>query len=390
MRPFEIDWWPKRVISGAGSVAHLPAQIEAMGKTRVVLLCGRSIKSSSAAAKVEKVLGKSLVGVFPELEMHAPIPVLERAVDYVRSVGGDVLISLGGGSAIDSVKGVRLLEQVGSDFDCHALKSGEAGRREDIAMPPIRLPQIAIPTTTGSGSELTPTCGLRDPSSGHKLIFRNERLIPELAILDPEMAVEASPSLTAYSSMTAVARSVEALYGGRRSPFRSALSLQALSLLTRSLTRSVERPDDLEARADCLVGSALSAIAANVNTSAVHAIGHILGGRYKLQHGAPHAMLLPSAMRIMLPSIGNEQKAVLFALGASPEGLAPDEAGRRAATIMQALVASLPIPKRLSDVKIAQTDLPEIAAQASRDPIFLRSGADLSGEQILDLLQSAY
>jgi alcohol dehydrogenase class IV len=388
MRPFEVDWWPNGIICGAGTVGNLAQALSDLGKERALLICGPSIGASKVATKVKEILTGRLVGVFSEVEMHAPIPVLEKVAGVARTLEADVVVSLGGGSAIDSAKGACLLERVGLDYGQYALEPGRP--RGAQSMPPLRLAHIAIPTTTGSGSEVTPTCGLLDPALGHKRIFRSERLIPDLAILDPEMATETPVRLTACSGMTAVARCVESLYGGRRNPFRSALALYALGFLKRSLPKSIMAPSDLEARMECLVGAAMSAVAANVNTSAVHAIGHIVGGRYGLQHGIAHAILLPSAMRVMLPQIADEQKSVLFALGGSLDSLTADQSGARAADIVAALVAELPMPKQLREVGVEESALEDIAEHASNDPILLGSGANLTSDVILSLLISAY
>jgi len=190
--------------------------------------------------------------------------------------------------------------------------------------------------------------------------------------------------------MTAVARCVEALYSGRRNPFRSALALHALGMLRQHLPKSITSPDDLEARANCLVASAMSAVAANVNTSAVHAIGHVIGGRYGLQHGVPHSILLSSGMRLMLPMLGEDQKLVLQTLGMASDDMSADEAGQQAAALMAKFVSGLPLPQRLRDVGVDRADLAPLAENASRDPILLSSGANLSAESIRSILEQTY
>ena len=288
-------------------------------------------------------------------------------------MNADVLISIGGGSAIDSGKGYFLHSLRSAVLNIPPTCIGRHQRRavrKRRPMPDLSLAHIAIPTTTVSGSEVAPTCGLRDPAAGHKRLFRDDKLIPSIAVLDPLVTVDTPAKLTASSGMTAVARCIESLYSGRRNPLRNALALHGLRMLFKSLTRSISAPDDLEARADCLVASTLSAISANLNTSAVHAIGHVLGGRYGLAHGVPHAILLgPSMPRFMLPIIGDEQKLVLAAMGGSPDGIDANEAGKRASDLMIKLVATLPLPQRLGDVGVNPADIPGIAEQASRDPI---------------------
>ena len=384
MKAFEIDWWPKRVVCEEDAVKRLPELMDSIGRKRAVILCGRSILQSSVYRQISEILGPRLVGSFNEIEMHAPLPVLERGASYVSSVGGDVLVSIGGGSAIDSGKGISLIHTVGADYPSYALNASAPERR---AFPELDLAHIAIPTTTGSGSEVAPTCGLRDPAAGHKRIFRDDRLIPSIAILDPKVTVGTPAKLTAASGMTAVARCIESLYSGRHNPMRSALALHGLRMLARSLPRSIVAPEDLDARSECLVASALSAIAANVNTSAVHAVGHVVGGKFGLQHGVAHAILLAPSMQLMLPIIGEDQKLVLSALGGSPDGLSADEAGILAAEAMAKLVERLPLPHRLSEVGVEEAHIAELVDHASHDPILMSSGG-VTREKIASLFRT--
>ena len=389
IKSFDIDWWPKRVIAGAGAVAQLGSAMDSLGRHRAVILCGNSVANGEAIKLVRAALGDRLVGEFHEVEMHAPLPMLERAAAYMKAMGADVLVSVGGGSAIDSGKGTCLIATVGRDYEAYALKPGGARSLADN-VPPLSLAHIAIPTTAGSGSEVAPTCGLRDPAAGHKRIFRNERLIPDIAILDPAMAVEAPERLTACSGMTAVARCVESLYGARRHPIRSALALHGLRMLVRSLPVTIKTPGDQDARFEAQIGSSMSAIAANVNTSAVHAIGHVVGGKYGLQHGIAHAILLSSCMRRMLHLSGGDQNLLLDALGGNGAGKDPDAAGAEAADRMRDFVAQLPMPQRLRDVGVLEVDIADIADHASHDAILVNSGASWTAESIADLLRSAW
>jgi alcohol dehydrogenase class IV len=386
MQPFEVDWWPKRVVFGPASVEKLAELMAGLGRRRALIVCGRSIAQSDVHQKIRGILGNAHVDTFADIEMHAPLPVLERGAAAARSLRADVVISIGGGSAIDSGKGISLIHTVGPEYLSYALQPGSTPGKAR-AMPELELAHIAIPTTTGSGSEVAPTCGLRDPSVGHKRIFWNERLIPSIAILDPAVTTGTPAKLTASSGMTAVARSIEALYSGRRNPLRSALALHALRMLRISLPRSIEAPADLDARADCLVASALSAIAANINTSAVHAVGHVVGGRYALQHGVAHAILLAPSMRLMLPIIGHEQTLVLAAMGGESDGLEAHDAGQHAAELMAQFVSTLPLPQRLSDVGVMPSDITDLVEHASHDPILMSAGG-ITRERIEELFRS--
>ena len=161
-------------------------------------------------------------------------------------------------------------------------------------------------------------------------------------------------------------------------------------MLFTALPHSLNNPKDLALRSDCLIASSMSAISANANTSAVHAIGHVVGGKQGLQHGVAHAILIAETMRMMLPVVGPMQRQVLEAMGVSAAGLSDDEAGQRAADVMARFVAALPLPQRLRDVGVNQADIPAMAEHAAHDPIMIASAAGVTADKIAAILQSVW
>ena len=319
--------------------------------------------------------------------MHAPLPVLERG-----AAGGAP-----GGRRLHRQHRRRQRDRFRQGHRAHRYGRGGlsllfAGAGEEARCPSCAWIHIAIPTTTGSGSEVAPTCGLRDPQVAKKVIFRDTRLIPSVAILDPQMTLDTPASLTAASGMTAVARCIESLYAGRRNPMHSGIALHALRLLVASHCRGRwMRRTISTARSQCLIASSMSAISANANVSAVHAIGHIVGGRYGLQHGIAHAILLAPTMRLMLPSIGAMQTSAAGSVGRLGAGIGADEAGLAAADIVARLVGKLPLPTRLRDVGVPK-DRTSRRWPSTRRTIrsCWPSAAPIAADRIAALLQSVW
>lgn len=386
MPPFEIDWWPNRIVHAEGALARLPELLDAAGVTRAMVVCGRSVAANGLLDLVREAAGSRHAGTFAEVESHSPLASIERALAQARDLKADGLISLGGGSAIDSAKGIALMEAAGPEYRSYALTTTP---KRKGGVPAPRMKHLAIPTTSGSGSEIVPTFGLRDPALGRKLIFRELTLIPTLAVLDPQMTAKTPAPLAAASGMTAVARCVESLYSGRRNPLYAALALQGLRMLARSLPEAVASGDGA-ARAECQVACTLSAIAANANVSVVHAVGHAVGGKFGLQHGIAHAILLAPAMRFLLPPLGEQQRAVLQALGGDALAGSAGEAGLEAASRMQELVARLPLPQRLREVGMAEDELEAIAEHAAHDPMLSSASRRLVAADIAALLRDAW
>jgi alcohol dehydrogenase class IV len=377
--------WPKRVCFGPGSVRELPRLMAELGAKRAGIVCGKSVAGGPILAAVKAALGPLEAGVFAGVPAHTPYSSVVAAAEALQTMGADCAISVGGGSTIDAGKGVVLLAATGGEFAPYVIDYARRGSMERAPMPVSPIKHIAVPTTAGSASDVMPTAGIRDPAAKKKLLFWDERMVPEATVLDPELAVYASPALTAATGMTAVARAIETLYSKHRHPISVGLALHAARLLRTALPRSVEAPGDLAARADCMMAAIMSGTASiNAMVSVVHAIGHVVGGRYGLQHGISHGILLAPALRLLLPAIGAEKSYVLEALGCTPGG-SPEDAARA----MAALLRRLPVPQRLSEVGVAASDLAGIAEATMGDYMMANVPAPVTAADVEALLRAA-
>lgn len=382
--------WPGRIVFGVGAVSRLSEVVDRVGGRRAMVICGSTVAKSDMLQKVKSGLGDRLAFVFAEAAAHTPIEMVKRGLDGFRNAGADALVTVGGGSTIDAGKAIAVMLATGGDLARYAIRYAPGGKVQRQPLPQRTVPHIAVPTTAGSASDVMPTASARDPASGRKLLFWDDDLTPAATVLDPQMAVQAPPALTAATGMTAMARAVEAIYSGQRHAIATGLALHAARLLRDGLPRSIEAPHDLDARAACQIAAAMSGVAAiNAMVSVVHAVGHIVGGRYALQHGTSHAMLLAPAMRQLLPAVGGEQTLLLEALGGSASGQ-PDCDGAAAADRITALVAGLPLPQRLRDVGISERELPEIAHLTMSDYMMANLPRPMSEQAVLDLLTSVW
>src|SRR4029079_16884885 len=188
---------------------------------------------------------------------------------------------------------IQIRLATGGELRPYAIRYAPGGRMAMKPLPRRTVPHVAVPTPAGSASDVMPTAAARDPQSRVKLLFWDDDLTPSATVLDPEMAVHTPAALTAATRMSAMARARETLYSGFRHPILTGLALHAVRLLRDALPRSVAEPHDLDARAACQMACTMSGMAAiNAMVSVVHAIGHIVGGRYALQHGISHSIPL--------------------------------------------------------------------------------------------------
>jgi alcohol dehydrogenase class IV len=389
MNEGEVSYWPRRVHYGAGSLSRLASIVKSLGGNRVMVICGQTVASGAMLEKVRSALGEHYVGAFTDVRAQTPLPELSRAASEVRAHGADTLVSVGGGSAIDAAKGVVLYSATNGDLLPYSIQYAAKGmERRRLGTSPFL--HIAVPTTAGSGSDVMPTAGIRDPQQGKKILFWDDRLVPDATILDPEMAVHAGARLTAASGMTAVARSIEALYSKHRNPMSTGLALHSARLLLKWLPVAVNHPGDLEARQNCQMACAMASTASlNAMASLVHPLGHIFGGRYGLQHGIAHAILLPPSIRRLLPCIGTDYNDVMDALGC-PKASSSQEAADLACGALSALLHSLPLPQSLKDVGVKHEELASIASAASREYMLSSLPIALTPADIERVLQEAW
>ncbi len=388
--PVSVGVWPKRLVLGAGSMSALGALLDDLGASRALVLCGKTVASGTLLEATRTALGERYCGVFDRVGAHTPLTMVEEALTMVRAVRADVVVTVGGGSAIDAGKGVKLASMTAGALDPYFVRYGERGEMQQPRLPKPAVVHVAIPTTSGSASEVLPTAGIRDVQARKKMLFWDDALIPEGVILDPVMTVQTGAFLSAASGMTAVARCVESLFSVARNPLAEGLALHALRLLHRNLPVVVNQLDDLDARYECQVACSMSGIAAiNSMVSIVHALGHVIGGKFALQHGVTHAILLAPAMRRMLSTIGERQTYVLQALGGGAAASA-NEAGALAADLIDELVAALPLQRRLRDLGLAEAELPDVAEQASHDYMMVNLPRPMDVPEIEALLRAAW
>jgi alcohol dehydrogenase class IV len=388
--PVDFGDWPGRIVFGVGAVGRLAELVDRLGGRRALVLCGSTVAGGEMLIKVKAGLGDTLAGVFPEVRSHTPIEMVERALALFHACHADIIVTVGGGSAIDAGKAIAVMLATGGDLTRYAISYAPGGEMERLPLTARAVPHIAVPTTAGSASDVMPTAACRDPHSRRKLLFWDDALTPAATVLDPEMAVHTPPALTAATGMTAMARAIEALYSCKRHPISTGLALHAVRLLRDALPRAIVAPHDLEARAGCQMACTMSGMAAiNAMVSVVHAIGHIVGGRHGLQHGVSHAILLAPAMRLMLPVIGDDRTLLLDVLGGNHTGSA-DGDGAEATALMTSFVRALPLPHRLRDLGMPENELAEIAKPTMSDYMMANLPRPMDEGDVLALLRSAW
>ncbi|PIY51208.1 MAG: hypothetical protein COZ06_05415 [Armatimonadetes bacterium CG_4_10_14_3_um_filter_66_18] len=286
--------YPAKIVFGRGCVQQLARAVGASGG-RVLVVTG---KQGLQSAGLQRALLSHLeangiaASLFAAVEPDPSLATVERGVEAARTQGSEVVVGVGGGSALDAAKAIAVAATQPESVRVYHV--GKELERDG-------LPFIAVPTTAGTGAEITRNAVLTDKRRGLKLSLRSERMVAKVALLDPELTVSLPPEKTAYSGMDALTQAIEAYLTRAPNPVSDALALRACEVIHRNLATAVADGTDLPAREAMLLGSLLSALAfSNSGLGAVHGLAHPLGARLGIPHGLACAVLLPHVMELNL------------------------------------------------------------------------------------------
>lgn len=352
----------ERVMLGGPAIEMINAELDRVGAHRAFVVTSRSVASSAPFQAIVEALGPRCSGVFAEVSAHGPLACVIAATEAARSARPDLLLAVGGGSAIDAAKLVLLclrndIRSVDEFASYRGFPAVDFSVRPADAARWLRL--LAVPTTL-SAAEFTWFGGAHDTRRRVKDPYCHPMMVPQAIILDPVITLATPLPLFLSTGMKAIDHAAERLASFTAEPLTEALSVQALRLLSRALPRVRAAPTDLEARLDCQRGMAIAMAgpAAGVGVGASHAIGHVLGGHCGVQHGHTSCVLLPSVMRWNHAANESRQQLVSEALG---------RAEIDAGTGLAELVESLGLPRRLRDVGVDRGDFAVIADKVLHD-----------------------
>lgn len=295
------------IYSGSNSRAMVPSLFAGLGAKRVVLFSDRGLEKAGVVEKVASIFnltghgsGPELVGTYLDIAQDAESKSINDAARYAREVGADALIAVGGGSVLDTVKGVK-----------YALHKGLADIKEAIpggllyeSFPKanyIPIPHIAIPTTAGTGSEVSPICVVFNEDIQMKTNIINPFISADMAILDPDLTVGLPPVITAFTGFDALTHAIEALASPTATGLTDAYALHAIRLIEKNLPVAVADGTNLDARMDLLQASlmGITAFSFALNAIPVHNMAHAYGALFRIPHGLANAVFLPVVMELV-------------------------------------------------------------------------------------------
>ncbi len=332
----------ERVYFGPGIITRLSNELDRIGSRRPFLVTGQTIaQKTDLIARIEHAAGRKFAGVFSQIKQHAPMSGIKRAATAVREAKADSLISLGGGSPIDSTK--IIVKEMSEDFQLPA------------------IPHIAVPTTL-SAAEFSHIAGMTDEKLNRKTGFRDLRMVPRLIFLDPELTIPTPGWLWASTGIRSLDHAVEAVYSTNHQPYVDTLALEAIHLLFQNLKTSAEDSANLRWRLNCQLAAWMSfAGVVSVGTGLSHSIGRVIGATWNIPHGITSCLTLSEVMRMEAERNPGRLALIARAEGKNVEGVSVEKAALQAADGVADLVRGLGLSKKLRDYGIRREDLPRIA-----------------------------
>jgi len=373
---------PTKVIFGQGSIAELPMEVNALGQ-KAFLVTDAGLIETGLVDQVKKQLGDLLAGVYADVPQDSGMEIVDRGAQQALSAGAEVVVSLGGGSVIDTAKGMCIVMKEGGN-----LRDFEG--MQMLTRP--QIPHVAIPTTSGTGSEVTSGAVVLDKKQGQKIIIFEYFNTPRTAILDPCMTANLPADLTAATGMDAMTHAVESYVAQARNPISDAAALHAIKLIVKYLPPAVANGADLVARGQMQIAALLAGWAfSNAMVGLVHAMAHSLGAVCRIPHGLANGILLPHVMRYNLDDLPDRFADIAETLGVVAGDM--DIAGRAmaAADKMQAFARSLGLNQRLKDLNVTEEQLRACAELSLGDgSIIYNPRLVMDAEDVLSVYRMAY
>jgi alcohol dehydrogenase class IV len=349
----------KKIIFGNGSFDTLADHIRELKASRPLIVLDRNLSKTGLKDRVSEILGKNgfKSTLFDkQVEAEPRLEVADEGAKVVRKGKCDIVVGIGGGSAMDVAKAIAVL-------------AANNGKAEDYLglnkVPGPGLPTIMVPTTAGTGSEVTFTAVFVRQNLKKKEGMNSPYLYPDLAVLDPELTLTLPPVSTASTGIDALCHAIESYTSIKASPMSEMFSLDAIQLISSNLRTCVHDGGNLEAREKMLLGSLYAGLGlANAGVGAVHSLSYPLGGKYGVSHGLANTVMLPHVMYFNLPGALEKFAVIAEVMGENVEDMPLREAAYFAVEAVQSLIEDCGIYTTLEDLNIPEEDFPEIAKVA--------------------------
>ncbi|WP_053062386.1 iron-containing alcohol dehydrogenase [Photobacterium aquae] len=371
---------PAVTVCGGNAIHQLGTVLKDLGASHVFLVADRLVHQLGLTRGCEQSIALSGLSLtlFSDVEGEPDSQLIRRGQQQLLACGADFVVGIGGGSALDAAKAIAVL----GDYDglISVFKvGGLASRHVGLG---------AIPTTAGTGSEVTDITVIKEVETGIKVPVKGPALVPDLALLDPALMLDVPASITAATGIDTLTHAVEAYVSRNANLLSRAYAYHAVETLVQALPVAVGYGHDLDRRYEMAVAAYKAGLAfSNAGLGLTHAIAHQVGARYHIAHGVANAVLLPYVMAFNALSCEADYAELAQALGVAREGMTTREKCRASVLAVRQLVLDLGLPTNFADIGIVERDLPQLAEQAMKDICLVGNPRQVELAQIESLLK---
>lgn len=402
MNPFTF-FSPTRINFGEGTAAGIIDALAELNASNPLIVTDAFLAANGILDPILAEFrdsGMTEPTIYRDVPSDSDVDCVRKGIELGRSLNADSVIAVGGGSVIDTAKVIN----IGLSVDGDVLDFEGINNLTD----PLK-PLICIPTTAGTGSEVSAVAMIKDHSTGKKLLFGSRFLYADVAILDPSLLLSLPPKLTAATGMDAVTHGLESYVAMTTNPMSDSLALQSLSMLFTSLPQATNHGDDMDARAQTLLASTIAGVAfTNAGVGIVHALAHTLGAKFSIHHGVANSIFLPHGLKFNIQASAERYAQVwnyLCTVASKQTSLneqfsdkfIPEADSTKAAEKLLDAVKTLTnlcsLPTQLREVGVPELndgDLADLADTAMTDPAIMFNPREATPEDLVSIIKGAY
>lgn len=392
-KPYYEFFCPVKVIAGHAALEHIPFELSTLGAKRPLIITDKGVRANNLLAPIEAAFESTdaeIAAIFDDVPPDSSLGTVRRAAQLYRDNNCDAIIAIGGGSVIDTSKATNILVSEGGD---DLLKYSGAHN-----LPKPLKPFFVIPTTSGTGSEVTMVAVVSDTEKNLKMPFASYYLMPHAAILDPRMTQTLPPHLTAMTAMDAMTHAVEAYTCMASNPISDAYATAAVKKVSENLFKVLDNPSDAQGRLELAQASTMAGIAfSNSMVGLVHSLGHALGAVAHLPHGLCMNLFLPYVLEYNKEVNGGKIAELLLPLAGpdiyaqTPGHLRADKAIATIQAMRDRIYALTKLPRTLSETgKVSEAQLDEVAEKALDDGSIIYNPKEATLEDLKTILKKAW
>ena len=369
---------------GCGARKELKHEIVRRNFRKAFIVADKDLIKFGTVDMVTEELSGISYEIFSDFKANPTVKNVKDGVAAFNVSGADFIIAIGGGSSIDTAKGIAIVAN-NLEFDDVVSLEGTADTKSKC------VPIVALPTTAGTAAEVTINYVIIDEETGRKMVCVDPNDIPVLAIIDAELMASMPKGLTAATGMDALTHAIEGYITKGAWELSDMFELKAIELISQNLRAATANGKDMVARENMALAQYIAGMAfSNVGLGCVHSMAHPLGARFDIAHGVANALLLPIVMEFNMPAAKRKYCKIAEAMGVDITGLSEEEGAKAAVEAVKKLSLDLGIPQTLREIKIPETALEQLAKDAFADVCTGGNPREITEADILGLYKKAY